>query len=463
MKNQLFKYLIPFWNLFSFFSLALVTKFTQEDAEKLVSEFGVKTKGEIKKSHEDITKVIETKMADLSGKLEEIGSDKDAIKQAHADFKTEMMNILPKWEALQKHVDDLELKAQKGSARYEQELSLRQKIANKFHNDEIKQGIAGFAKGQSNGFQFEIKMDTKAVGTMTGADSLTGDVIDPMRLPGIAREPFRNQRVRDFIKVGGTVSDTIKWVQEVAGEGVIAPQTEGAAKSQLDIDFILKSASVETIAGFLRISLQMINDAAFMSSFISTRLVEKLKLVEDTQVLFGDGNTPNLNGIYTQATAFAAGAFADHFPTASPGTQIDVLLVAINQAIIAEYSPTTLLLNPTDFTKLLMLKDANQRYILDYIVSGGLPSLAGVNLVQSTAMTAGNFLVGDFMYGTQLFDRESVNVKFGYEDSDNFTKNLVTLRVEERVGLVVANTLAFVKGTFGTTASGAIDDITVDA
>jgi len=63
-------------------------------------------------------------------------------------------------------------------------------------------------------------------------------------------------------------------------------------------------------------------------------------------------------------------------------------------------------------------------------------------------MTVDKFLTGAFKMGAQIFDREDANVEVSTEDSDNFRKNLVTIRAEERLGLAVYRPEAFIKGDF---------------
>jgi HK97 family phage major capsid protein len=62
-------------------------------------------------------------------------------------------------------------------------------------------------------------------------------------------------------------------------------------------------------------------------------------------------------------------------------------------------------------------------------------------------MVEGQFLLGAFGTAAKLYDREQVNVQISTEDSDNFRRNAVTIRAEERVGLEVSRPEAFVVGT----------------
>jgi len=50
-------------------------------------------------------------------------------------------------------------------------------------------------------------------------------------------------------------------------------------------------------------------------------------------------------------------------------------------------------------------------------------------------MTADNVAVGAFAQASMIYNREGVIVELSDSDSDNFTKNLVTVRAERRLAL----------------------------
>jgi HK97 family phage major capsid protein len=63
----------------------------------------------------------------------------------------------------------------------------------------------------------------------------------------------------------------------------------------------------------------------------------------------------------------------------------------------------------------------------------GAASMWGVPLVISPALAAGTFLVGAFMQSCLLFSRQVLTVEISYENEDDFSRNLCTLRAEERI------------------------------
>tara|TARA_R110002073_G_scaffold211247_1_gene371607 strand:- start:36 stop:635 length:600 start_codon:yes stop_codon:yes gene_type:complete len=194
----------------------------------------------------------------------------------------------------------------------------------------------------------------------------------------------------------------------------------------------------------------MLADTEQLTSYISARVPSKLMAVEDDQLLGGSGVAPNLHGLRNTGTAwsnalsgFAAGVIGNP-------QQFDVLLTAINQLAKFNYTADYILVNPTDFHKILALKDSDNRYLKDQVYNGLQPNFMGVPVMINTAMAADEFIVGNFSTGAQLWVRENVSVEFFEQDSDNVQKNFITVRVQERIGFTTYLPNAFCRGAFST-------------
>jgi hypothetical protein len=83
------------------------------------------------------------------------------------------------------------------------------------------------------------------------------------------------------------------------------------------------------------------------------------------------------------------------------------------------------------------------------MVAGQL-TLDGVTLVPTTLVTDGEYLIGNFDLST-VYDRGDISIEVG-RDSDDFTKNLVTVLAEWRGLCIVKNNdrTAFIEGVFAT-------------
>ena len=88
-----------------------------------------------------------------------------------------------------------------------------------------------------------------------------------------------------------------------------------------------------------------------------------------------------------------------------------------------------------------------QRYIVGDPQSQITRTLWGLPVVTSMSMQVSKFLVGAFKLGAQIFDRMSMEVLISTENADDFVRNMVTIRAEERLGLAVYRPAAFTYGT----------------
>lgn len=195
---------------------------------------------------------------------------------------------------------------------------------------------------------------------------------------------------------------------------------------------------------------QILDDVPMLQSYIDGRLTYGLALVEENQLLNGGGTGTDLHGVYTQATAFAP-----PITIPAPVTRIDVLRLAMLQTALSELMSTGVVLHPSDWAAIELLKDTTGQFIIGNPQGNLSPTLWGQPVVATQSMATGKFLTGAFQLGAQIFDRMDAMVEISTEDDQNFRKNLVTVLAEERLALAVYRPEAFVKGDFAAAATAA--------
>lgn len=278
----------------------------------------------------------------------------------------------------------------------------------------------------------------------TDTDGAAGDLVRPERVPGVVALPQRRMTVRDLLSPGRMDGNTIEYVKETGFTNNAAPVAETARKPESSMKFDLVTTSAKVIAHFVKASRQILEDASQLSSLIDQRLRYGLAYKEEQQLLNGDGTGQNLLGIIPQATAYAA-----PFTPSGTVTGLDMIRLALLQAELAEYPATGIVMNPTDWARIEMLKDADGRYIIGNPQGVAAPTLWGRPVVATQAIAADKFLTGAFRLGAQVFDRWQARVEVATENEDDFVKNMVTILAEERLALAVYRPEAFVYGDFG--------------
>lgn len=274
-------------------------------------------------------------------------------------------------------------------------------------------------------------------------------VVEPQRLPGIDTAPKQRLFIRDLIAPGRTKSPAIFWVQQTGFTNNAAVVPEGTTKPYSEIEFTPKITGVSTVAHMFKASKQILDDFSQLQSTIDAEMRFGLKYVEEQEILFGDGTGVHLHGIVPQASAFAA-AFS-----VEQQSGIDDLRLAMLQAQLARFPASGHVLHFIDWAKIELTKDSLGRYILANPSALAGPTLWGLPVVATEAAAfQGKFLTGAFNAAAQLFDREDANVVISTENADDFEKNMISIRCEERLALAVKRPEAFVYGSFTAPAAG---------
>ncbi len=314
----------------------------------------------------------------------------------------------------------------------------RTTAGNRFSNDaKVK---AALAEGVN--FKGRVRAMVNTITELTSGDGGAGDLIVPQRLQGIITPPNRRLRIRDLLLKGRTSSSSIEYAKETSFTNAAAPVAETALKPQSSLAFELATAPVRTLAHWIRASKQVLDDVPQLETYIDTRLRYGLALVEEGQLLAGDGTGQNILGLIPQATPF------DVARLRVGDTRIDVIRRAMTQLRLTEYFASAVVLHPNDWEEIELTKDTTEDYIWANPRSLNGPTIWGLPVLDSTSLSPGEFLVGAFDQAAQLWDREDANVEISTEDGDNFTHNLVTIRAEERLALTVYRDEAFIYGDF---------------
>lgn len=395
-------------------------------------------------------------MAELAEKIGELGASLASIKEqvgnlatdftsklaangeVSAELKEKTDKALSELGDVTTRLSDMEKRAAREKENGEEEQkSLGQLVID---SDAYK---AGNLTGSSRA-SIKVSADRAAIttaNTTVGTGRSPGTSLVPgARVPGIFGLPERQMTIRDLLLPGQTSSNNVEYVKETGYTNNAAPVAETTAKPYSDITFDMASAPVRTLAHLFKASRQILDDAPALRSYIDGRARYGLRFVEENQLLNGSGTGQNIAGLVPQATAFAP-AF-----TPEAVTGIDRLRLAILQVVLAEYPATAFVLNPIDWAKIELTKDAGENYIIGNPQGSLTPTLWNLPVVSTQAMASGQFLTGAFSYAAQIFDRMDIEVLLSSENVDDFEKNMFTIRAEERLALAVYRPEAFVTG-----------------
>lgn len=285
-------------------------------------------------------------------------------------------------------------------------------------------------------------LSLKVGAAITTADGSGGGLIyrEEERTPvPLAR---RRLLLRNLISNARTSSDLVKYRRQSLRDNQAAAVAEGAAAPESSYGWEKAEAPVRKVSHVTNISEEAMADADQLQSEIDGEMRYGLDLEEDRQILAGDGLGENLAGLLTAAPAFVAAA---GLPDA---TRIDRLRLGLLQVALEDYTSTAIVLNPTDWTAIDLLKDADQRFIFGNPASQSTPMLWGKDVAETNTMTAGEWLAGDLMMAATLYDRMDTEVLISSEHDQNFVEDMLTMKARKRLALAIKRALAMVQGDF---------------
>lgn len=194
-------------------------------------------------------------------------------------------------------------------------------------SDEFKRFAAGGEKAR-----IEIK----------AAVDVHGTVASNVQRPGVSPGGFVPTTVRGSIVSIPTNGSSVTYLRESAWTNSAAEASHGAAKNDSAITFEEAVCNIRTVAHWIPVTKQLLDDAPAVAAYIDTRLRDGLAQRVDRQLIQGNGTSPNLSG-FTDS-----GNFTAYTPTSD-----DTLVDAINRIKYtmwaAGYAPDTVYVNPADW------------------------------------------------------------------------------------------------------------------
>tara|TARA_Y100001937_G_scaffold37184_1_gene53052 strand:+ start:631 stop:1848 length:1218 start_codon:yes stop_codon:yes gene_type:complete len=393
----------------------------------------------IKKQLDDICNVIDEKLEKSAASIKDnVNNEVDTV------IKGEVNNLVEKHSEIVERLDKIEVENKKNN------FEGVYKTKSEAFTEELQksESLKAMKEGSRANASIELKADVLISSDFSGASS-SRDATGVLTVDGIKRDPSNVTNMMGIIPVGSTDSNVIRYVKESAYTDNAANVAEGSAPTDSEFQLTAEDAVVQKTTAVMTISQEMLDDTPGLSSYLSQRLPAKINTVIDDQLIGGSGSSPNLLGLMNGGTTFAAGGFANAIESAQ---ELDVLYVAMNQLALANYAANGIVLNPTDFHKIALLKDTTNEYLRgnSLVSADGFFRINGVPVYMNNKMAAGNFVVADFSQASQVWQREGLKVDFGYEDSDNFSKYLVSVRGIARIAHSIYLPTGIVKGAFST-------------
>ena len=228
------------------------------------------------------------------------------------------------------------------------------------------------------------------------------------------------------------------FVESATVEGGPAHTTEANEKPMMSFgDPTAVTAALKKIASYMKESDELVHDAPWLASAIDDRGVYQHQLAVESYLVTALSGTSGIG-------------------TGNKMTPDGILKAKMTVWKNSGFRPDTLLINPDDFYNIMIRKDNNGQYYGGGFATGAYgnggvaeePTIWGLKVVPSAAVTQGTCFVGAFKAGGSIVrNNEGLRVEFATQNEDDFIKNMITVRIEERLVLAVRRPACFVKIT----------------
>lgn len=365
-------------------------------------------------------KIVAKKLAEELAKVETANTE--AINAIKAEYETKSAEMLT---ALNRAKQNEVTERTKG---------MTEEIIDKFSTPEGEQMLKNFLAGKRH----ELGIDVEAKAMINPAGSVAPQFA-PIVGPG--NDDFH---ARDLIPVFPTLSDLITYVQLTRDPNAvgISPTAPGAQKPDMGYISSVEQAAVVKLAGLLDIADEFLTDVVGFRAWLAYELPKALLDAEDLQIYKGSGASGNILGLWTQASgqSFPMGTVTES------SNRIDQVAAGVTEIRTRKRGVNGAVISPIDWMEMYINKDLQDAYTYPVVFTpNGTPTILGVPVYWSNVFEYGEGLVGDFRYGTAIFQRMAMRIDYSGEHKDNFGKNVITARIEERIALPIYFPEAFIK------------------
>jgi len=357
------------------------------------------------KAKNEIADQLKSFQADVNAKLAEVGTNDsaDAVKA----MSTEVSKLKADLAATVSGLQILESRTKSAPKSKASKLSFDEAFSEALEKnfDAIQNVKAG------SPFKMEVKADMTLGGSLAPNGNLSGVASYSSRQ---ALLPSQRVNMRELISTA--ISPTGLYVQyrETSAVQAMGVQTEGASKTQVQYDFTEVRIVQDYIAGFARFSKQMAKQLPYMQTTLPRLLTRDFYKTENAQ-------------FYADVIAQATGV------TTTTGTNpVEIIMDLIANQQTANFNASYVIVSPATLALINRTLLTNGYYPgaagVSSVASGAVV-IAGTPVVSASWANNASYLVIDMDY-IERVETEAVNITFAMEDADNFTKNLITARIE---------------------------------
>lgn len=294
--------------------------------------------------------------------------------------------------------------------------------------------------------QEQVARISKGMKAVLGTDAALADVgveypPESVRVGTVVETLYQPHNVAPLIPQLPYSQNAIPYMVETVNSEGAAETAEGALGNEASIQWAEAVEPIRKITVLQPVTEELLADEGTMRAIIDMRLRQFMGNREDLQILKGDGIAPNLEGILNRT-----GVQNVNYSLTGADAQglAEAALDAAGLVMTGFQAPSAYLMRIATWLYIAKAKGSDNEYLFpNALQSGvtprlwGLPVTTNENMDNYTAATDVPILTGDFGTAATIFRRQGVTVQVSDSHTDRFARGVLTIRLLERLGLVV--------------------------
>lgn len=283
----------------------------------------------------------------------------------------------------------------------------------------------------------DVDGEVRTLITTSTSDTPSAGVLMTVGQP-IPPTPRRIQFfIRDLLASGNTNLHSFPYIRELTpatNETAASAVAEGGTKPEATMSFVTVTATAHKLAAWVPATMEILDDAPTLRSYIDQRLVYMVKYREQADLIAGveSGANPTVPGITTIGGTQTQGPDQSN----SVDDPLKTAAIAIGKVENVDGEADGIAMNPTDFWGVMSLRWGTAGGQFDAAPFQGPPgTFWGLPVVRSRALSQYTMIVGAWRAGGQVFDRQGINVRTSDSHDTYFVLNKIAILAEERVAV----------------------------
>ena len=308
--------------------------------------------------------------------------------------------------------------------------------------------LKGLFDAARTGSPFRMEIAAKGipawdgVGTKTPLTESSFGGLPAIILPQAFPLPYDPTRLFDYIPTAAMPGPSVEYLQHVGNANAGAVVAEGSLKPDIGMQLSGKTVAAVKLAALASVSMEALQDFESFLGFVPAELTRAIIDVETDEILNGSGSAPHLRGILNTVGILTRDRGTD--------TPLDAIQKAFDDLRVGSSfaTPSLVVLHPSTWSYLRRQKNTLGSYLLAPDPSTGqVESIWGVPVVVTTKIAVGTAAIMDTAQAVQGWVRMGMIVEMNRYGTEEWTKNLVSFRAEERIAVGVTRPTGIIKVT----------------